>query len=357
MELISWMSKLPDTQLFTLTNLVCSHDSSAFNMNCIHSCFSRTQYLNYEDQLNIGIRHFDIRIRTKSSGIETNEDVVTCHGICDCRDDDGSPLSYKKILTTFKTFLQSNPTETICFNLQSGSGDKIANMTRGITIFYSICGDIAIDYDRNLTIGELRGKIICSPHLNPIARQKMILPKIPPSIDQVTDLSKIHKEHGDYEVFKVNGELKIQEVKTLLKKHNFSFKKAKLLTKKKTLVYPIKYEVSCTGEHSICFCPCPQKEANKVNQFFMEKEFVKGKYYGWIGFDFVTKEIANKIVETNFGESEDDLDDIDKSTINDMDKDVNNNNNTFTIPIANNDYNSTQDNFNQINNEKNKEEK
>lgn len=61
-----WMSKIPDEKNLVLLNIPGSHDSTAYNMNCLGSCFAKTQDLDITSQLNIGVRIFDIRVTQKS---------------------------------------------------------------------------------------------------------------------------------------------------------------------------------------------------------------------------------------------------------------------------------------------------
>ena len=59
-------------------------------------------------------------------------------------------------------FLEENPTETIILTIDSGRGRGIPynNVKRAVQIFDKLVADMSINYDKNLTIGPARGKII-----------------------------------------------------------------------------------------------------------------------------------------------------------------------------------------------------
>lgn len=59
------MSRIPDEKSIVLINIPGSHDSTAYNMFCLGSCFAKTQDLDITSQLNIGVRIFDIRVTIK----------------------------------------------------------------------------------------------------------------------------------------------------------------------------------------------------------------------------------------------------------------------------------------------------
>lgn len=304
-----WMSRLPENRLYILTNFACTHDSSAFYMGCLLRRCSQAQKLNYSQQLNIGVRHFDIRIVKSSSDTSKDEDVTTCHGICDCYHSnnccDCRKLTLKEILLTIKAFLLENPSEAVYINLQSGRGNALANMARGIEIFYKYCGDITLDFDKKLRIGDIRGKIICSPNLDNDKLTQLKCKRIPKKLANTTGIENVHKHYGTYQTFKVDGNLKIEEVSIMMDKYKQTIEDAEKIENQNVslgeqqFIYPIQYSVSCTGEFQNVL-PYPKGQSNIVNKYLIEKDLIKGHYYGWINFDFINAKIAKKLIETNF---------------------------------------------------------
>ena len=171
------MSNLSDDKKIVLKNIPGSHDSTAYYMNFFGSIFAKCQDLNIMDQLKIGVRKFDIRVTTNNNwnycGLseiisDYDLDLICCHGICNCYyiSDDGTKnnLAYKQVLLDMKQFLEENPTETIILSVSSGRGNKYNNIKRAAEIFDKLVGDFSINYNKNLTIGETRGKIINVNH-------------------------------------------------------------------------------------------------------------------------------------------------------------------------------------------------
>ena len=290
------MSKIPDEKKLVLINIPGTHDSTAFYMNCCGSCFAKCQNLDIMSQLNIGVRIFDIRV-TKNNSENLEDSIICCHGICDCYhiiNNKKINLKYKYVLIQFKQFLKNNPTETIIIKTDSGRGrgNKYINLQYSSEIFDNILGNISIKYRNNLTMGNLRGKVVCIYNEN---------------LEEGTDIINIHNKYTNgnknFNEFKVNGELKVKEIKDLMEIYNYNFSEAE-----KNMNLPLNYETSCTGEFTKII-PLPKYEANIVNKFLKEYNFKNGYYYGWISIDFIDEFITRKIIRSNFLEEDNMSDD------------------------------------------------
>jgi len=311
----NWMSNLPDDKKIILTNIPASHDSTAYNMNYFGSVFAKCQDLDILEQLNIGVRKFDIRVTEGQSNnfvccglkqleVENFLDLICCHGICNCYyDDNGTEkaLPYKKVLSTFKTFLEENPSETIIVATDSGRGNKFNNLRRANEIFETILDGISINYNKNLTIGDARGKIINTNYLtNKIDKDGNLIYNV--GVEDGTGLEEIHKKRVIefvYSSFKVSGHLKVDEVREFLETNEMTFEEAEKEFEKNNKKFPFKYSISCTGEFD-SIVPLPKAQADIVNPFILNYDLKKGNYYGWINIDFVDLNIAKKIIDTNF---------------------------------------------------------
>ena len=286
------MSIIPDNKKIVLMNIPGSHDSTAYNIFCLGSCFAKTQDLDITSQLNIGVRMFDFRVTKVNWCLKEKNwinSVICCHGICDCyhyEDNKKINLTYEHVLKEIRDFLNENPSETVIIKTESGRGNKYLNIQHASEIFDSILGDISVEYNTGLTLGELRGKIVSIFHNY---------------IEGGTDIINIHNKYNNgknnFNEFKVDGNLKVTEIKDLLEEYNYTFDEAE-----KNIKLPLNYETSCTGEY-YKIVPLPRYEANIVNKFLKEYDFKKGNYYGWIAIDFIDKLITRKIIETNFPEN------------------------------------------------------
>ena len=308
------MSNLPDNRKIVLINIPGSHDSTAYNINFFGSIFAKTQDLNIIEQLKIGIRKLDIRVTFHNCSfycginqIETEYDLdlICCHGICDCYyiNDHNikKNITYKDVLLDVKQFLEENPSETIILSTSSGRGNAYNNLKRATEIYEKIVGDISIKYNNNLTLGDVRGKIVYTTYKtdkidsegNPIYNK---------GIEGGTGLEEIHQRFvsdKNYSTFEVGGKLKVEEMKELIKLNDITIEEAGKEIKENDKKFPISYSISCTGEHDT-IVPLPKSQADIVNTFILNYDLKKGYYYGWINIDFVDLEVAKKIIDTNF---------------------------------------------------------
>ena len=292
------MSKINDNKKLSLLNIPGTHDSTAYNISCIGSCFAKTQDIDITAQLNIGVRLFDLRVTKKSSLSSKNwmSSMICCHGIFNCYHLENNKkilLTYEYVLNQIKNFLKENPSETVIIKTDSGRGNKLFNIENAAEIFDTILGDISVEYNNKYTLGELRGKVIY-----------MFSNKIEGGTDIIPIHEKYTNGNENFKEFKVDGELKVREVKDLLDKYNYNFNEAE-----KNMMLPLNYETSCTGEFNKVI-PLPRHEANIANKFLKEYYFIKGNYYGWISIDFIDEFISKKIIESNFYEDNNDNNDI-----------------------------------------------
>lgn len=94
----SWMNDIPDDAPVTTLSIPGTHNSC-----CVDGLLglAKTQNLDLSDQLNAGIRFFDIRLAHYHDNLCVHHDVVC------------TERSYTDVLTTFSTFLRRYPSETI----------------------------------------------------------------------------------------------------------------------------------------------------------------------------------------------------------------------------------------------------
>lgn len=311
----NWMSKIPDDKKIILINIPGSHDSCAFKMHYFGSIFAKTQNLDIQQQLKIGVRHFDIRVALNNAACcgqlekdqEKDIDLICCHGICNCHYIENNKkriLTYKDVLNQIKSFLMQYPTEMVIIKTESGRGNIYNNLKRSTEIFSKIIGeDFSVKYNENLTLGDVRGKIVYTIFLTDKTTKKGV-PIFNTRIKKSTSIIGIHRKHTNddlkYNEYEVGGELKVKEVKDLFDTYNMTFEQAeKELEKENGVIFPLNYETSCTGEFD-GIVPLPRHEASIVNKFLIHHDFKQGYYYGWISVDFVNEIFTNKIILSNF---------------------------------------------------------
>ena len=109
----------------------------------------------------------DIRVFIRKLAKDEDDkelNLGTAHGIFNCyyidQNNTRRNLTFKNILLDIKDFLEENPTETVIMSAQSEKGDQYENIKRVVELFEKIVGNIFIKYDKNLKLGDVRGKII-----------------------------------------------------------------------------------------------------------------------------------------------------------------------------------------------------
>lgn len=117
----NWMSKLPDSMYLSELNIPGTHDAGATHMltdvdNQMSSSICHQLYL--DEQLNAGVRAWDLRIDRKSSQSEEDPNIVHGESAFICRNRNGDVLELDEVMQTAKDFLASHPKETIVVTLQ-----------------------------------------------------------------------------------------------------------------------------------------------------------------------------------------------------------------------------------------------
>ena len=136
-------------------NIPGTHDScTAF---CTMENMCRCQSLTVKQQLDKGIRLFDIRL------YKSGNNFYLCHSLADCfcEAEKTNRLTFDAVLDEFRTFLKNNPDETLIVSIKQDRG--IMNRFF-FPSFYEryICGNECEWYLKNEipALGECRGKMV-----------------------------------------------------------------------------------------------------------------------------------------------------------------------------------------------------
>lgn len=141
-----WMGQLPDeTNLYDLT-IPGTHDSGAARSDFIGK-FSQCQNLSIADQLSIGVRFFDIRLKLLDGSLDVY------HGFID------QQLTFASVRGACKDFLAEHPDEVIllCIKEEDEDNDDFA---KAVESAIEEDGDLWYTENAIPTLGEVRGKII-----------------------------------------------------------------------------------------------------------------------------------------------------------------------------------------------------
>lgn len=299
------MSRIPDNKKLILMNIPATHDSTAYYMNRISLNLAKAQYYSIKEQLEIGTRKFDFRVTKKRKIVENDEDIICCHGICDCyaSNDFGNmtKLTYKSIIIDVKNFLLKHPSETVLIgtSVERGGNDTTI-LQKAFEIFNSILEGMIIEFKYDLVLGDARGKVTNYTHYHEEVDKNNLRRIVSYGLIPGTGIGQVHKKYGDYSTYKVSGNLKIQELKDMFEKYNMTLEEAEKIEKENKKLFPLDYSISCTGEKDFCL-PNPLMQAHIVHSFIQRDGVLrKGYYYGWLKMDFANVLSNYKLIETNF---------------------------------------------------------
>ena len=147
-DVMTWMSYIHDDTKISDISIPGTHDSGA-----THSIFDvagKCQDLSIKQQLRVGVRFFDLRLKL------VNNEFKIVHSFVDQR------LSFKKVLKELSKFINENNSEFIIISIKKEADDKNStlNFKDKLTSDLNEYQDI-ISFDRELPeyINDARGKI------------------------------------------------------------------------------------------------------------------------------------------------------------------------------------------------------
>ena len=145
-----WMAKLDDSTKISSISIPGSHDSGAFYS--IADFSGKCQDYSIANQLNMGVRFFDIRLKNDSGRLR----IV--HGFIDQRS------TYDDFLSTVDAFVNTHEKETIFLSIKneatdSGTAEEFASAVQK-TSKEKIGSKFVTSKALPSTIGEVRGKVV-----------------------------------------------------------------------------------------------------------------------------------------------------------------------------------------------------
>ena len=287
------ISRLNDDVYLSTVNLAGTHDSATAYVGMEKMC--RCQNLTVEEQLNIGVRLFDIRLYNKGG------EFYLCHAIADCFEDEAKTkkLTFGTLLDLFCSFLRDNPQESLVLSIKLDRG--IQNKAF-FSAFYNkyIKGNEDKWYleNKNPTLSECRGKLVL------MRRCKR-------------RISFLRRENCGLDFSFWRDQKSKRSVHPLALRRPVSF--SAMIQDRYTLSYEKKWE-SCAKpfldscrtsktDFAVHFISTAyrdkgadlKKGADQINEKFMD--YPLGKNKGWILVDFADEKIISKIMNSNTEET------------------------------------------------------
>ncbi|MCD8303785.1 MAG: hypothetical protein LUC86_03010 [Prevotellaceae bacterium] len=150
----NWMSRLPDDAPVCVLSIPGSHDTATGNgfTDALGPFFGLTQDLSIQEQWAIGVRAFDLRPCVSKSELRLN------HGICP------TTLTLTEAFNVLRDSLAANPSEFAIIHLEHET-DGDSNSSDFESLLHSVMESsdyqgLFVDYRRDLTVGDMRGKVL-----------------------------------------------------------------------------------------------------------------------------------------------------------------------------------------------------
>ena len=142
-----WMSKLDDNVSLRTINMPGSHDTMA--LYSIADLAGQCQSLSLHDQLNLGVRFLDIRLK------EDHDKLKAVHGFIDQK------VSFEKITKTIEDFIAKNPSEFIIMSVKEEEDPSNSEISFENALKSYLNKDIYLkDTELPSKLGDVRGKVM-----------------------------------------------------------------------------------------------------------------------------------------------------------------------------------------------------
>lgn len=290
-------SCLPDEAYLSEINIAGTHDSCT--AHCTLENMSRCQSLSVKEQLELGIRLFDIRL------YKSGKAFYLCHALADCFTDEAktTKLSFDRVLDDFRTFLRENPQETLIVSVKQDRG--IMNRFFFPAFYDRYIKDNEIEwYLKNEipTLGDCRGKMV-------LMRRCKVFPWWKKGESCGLDFScwpdQSSKRKTGHKVIVLSPGIKDAQL-TAFVQDRYSLEPDVKWSK---CAKPFLEESVCNkASVYVHFLSTSHRDsgktlvttAEKVNSDFMNYKLKEDAAQGWMLFDFPTKELTGKIIDSNF---------------------------------------------------------
>lgn len=162
-DLTNWMAELPDNKKVCKLSIPGTHDALtgmgfySKDFKLIQGVFAISQVSTYKQQLDQGIRFFDIRPVVGTDTI-THTKVLRCaHGPSEL------DITFDEALDQTINFLHEHKKEFVIMKIQhdNGSEDQMQWIPMMVALMNSEpYSDYIVDWKPDITVGEMRGKIL-----------------------------------------------------------------------------------------------------------------------------------------------------------------------------------------------------
>lgn len=286
---------LDDNIYLSEVNVAGTHDSCTAFVSMEN--MARCQSLTVKQQLERGIRLFDIRLN------KSGDEFYLIHSLADCFADESKKekLTFSAVLDEFRQFLKENPEETVIVSVKQ---DRGIMSKKFFPAFYEkyIRGNEGEWWlkNENPTLSVLRGKMV-------LMRRCKVRRKFVRSTDAGLDFSVWKDQAGKRKTHPEAVVLSAQEKDALIAKVQDRY----------TLSPDVKWCgcakpfldrcITDSSNFALHFISTSYRKkgdtlvetARVMNEYFGKYEMKTDKAQGWFFLDFPTKELCEKIIKSN----------------------------------------------------------
>lgn len=285
--------QLPDEAMLSEINIPGTHDSCT--AYCTLENVSRCQKLTVKEQLELGVRLFDIRLS------KNGDDFYLVHALADCFTDEDkkTKLSFDMVLSEFRAFLAENPEETLIVSIKQDRG--IVNRWF-FPPFYKkyIDGNEKEWYlkNENPLLSECRGKMV-------LMRRCRVWRSFKKERETGLDFSYWRDQNSKRKTHPYPVYLNKKTVAMVQDRYGLCAERkwndcirdflecsADVIEQKQLAVH---FLSTANRQNEKTLVPV----AEKINSEFMKYKLNGEKAQGWMLFDFPTQELVDKIITSN----------------------------------------------------------
>lgn len=270
----NWMKGIKDNTSLSDITIPGTHDSGTQNVDL--PIWSKTQTLSISQQLNIGIRYFDLRLEHVSD-VYYNAQVV--HGSSNCWNGKGGHLTLYEVLEDMYTFLNQNPSETVIVSVKQDYGDDINALANDVNTLINLRSDYWFTGSYTPTLGSVRGKCVLATRISEVGR----------------GISLSWGDQGSDGGAVDSGWMKVQDRYKMSPSSKWSNAVKPMLDEKKPNgVWYINFLSTTGGGISGV-----ESNASSMKGYFRTYEMMNNKCYGIICLDYADEDLTAKIYKAN----------------------------------------------------------
>lgn len=290
---------LDDIVFLSEINIAGTHDSCTAFVSMEN--MARCQSLTVKEQLDMGIRLFDIRLN------KSGDEFYLIHSLADCFTDESKKekLTFSAVLSVFRQFLKDNPEEALIVSVKQ---DRGIMSKKFFPAFYEkyIRGNESEWWLENSdpAIGQIRGKMV-------LMRRCKVKKNYTQKTASGLDFSYWPDQKGKSKKPK-------EVIVSRSQSRNSEHELVAVVQDRYTLAPEVKWhecakpflDVCLTGYgmYALHYISTSYRKkgdtlaetAEEMNGYFMKYELSDFSAQGWFFLDFPTKELCDKIIKPNF---------------------------------------------------------